>query len=82
MYEVLFEKRPYCDDNNMDFNLFNLGSSIINAHRPTIPQITFNESEKKYIELMMKCWTQDQSLRPSCKEIYIEMNNNILSLLD
>jgi hypothetical protein len=80
MYEVLFEIRPY-DNENIDFNLFELGFKVMNGYRPIIPDIIFTESEKKYIELMKRCWDQNPLHRPSCQEIYIEIENNVIGSL-
>lgn len=82
MYEVLFEIRPYSYDDSDDCSLFNLGLKAINGHRPNIPSIPLTGSEEKYVELMFRCWDQNQHARPSFQEIYVKMENNVLSLLD
>lgn len=78
MYEMLYEIRPYSNDDMNDCSLFNLGFKVMNGYRPTLLlMISLNDSEKKYVELMKRCWHQDQENRPSFHEIYDEIEQII-----
>ncbi|KAL0488734.1 hypothetical protein AKO1_015812 [Acrasis kona] len=97
MWELFFEKRPYCTANggfdstttassfgsseSLDeygMNPWTLGLNVSRGLRPTIPEIpSLTPNEVVYIDLLKKCWNQDQSQRPTMAEV----SNTLGSLL-
>jgi hypothetical protein len=83
MYEMFFEIRPYSsikliseqedEEDNELMSLFNLGFKVISGYRPTVPQLDYSAKEQRFLDVMVKCWDQDQHVRPSFDQIYLEL---------
>ena len=78
MYELLFEKLPYSDENvNDTLDMFLLATQISQGRRPSIPIREYTEHEQSLVQLMQYCWSQNAQDRPNFKEIH----NNLERLL-
>jgi serine/threonine protein kinase len=84
MYEVFFEIAPYssisnigksADEEPVVTSLFNLGYKVLTGYRPQVPSLEYTDAEQKYLALMVQCWDQENSERPSFEYMYKEMES-------
>lgn len=67
LYEMVTLQKPFAE-----LNRFNLGLKVVNNYRPD-----FNVPIKEcYRKLITKCWSKNQSDRPSFDQICSELRNN------
>ncbi|KAL0486427.1 serine/threonine-protein kinase [Acrasis kona] len=82
MHEIFFEVRPYTTSDgsgaftNELTNPYLLGSIVASGKRPDVPNVDHaTEQERKYLDLMMRCWNQDGTLRPSFTQALDELDD-------
>jgi serine/threonine protein kinase len=77
MCEVFFEVVPYHENREQFESIIGLGNCIVQGLRPSVPEYHVHgmkKVEKRYIELMQRCWSDNPVERPDFEEIFAELS--------
>lgn len=76
IYELLVGDKPwirlydFSADNPSDKWFTSIKDKVMDAKRP---EIDHKRWDKSLVDLMVKCWDQDPSARPTARQIYVKL---------